>query len=99
MEEVAKAVGGGYCRLQMPLRSAHCPVPPTRCRALPAPLRRDTKGHIVTNYHVIQGASDLKITTIDQSAYRAKVIGFDEDKDVAVLEVPRARRPTRTPRP
>jgi S1-C subfamily serine protease len=47
----------------------------------------DTKGHIVTNYHVIQGASDLKITTIDQSAYRAKVIGFDEDKDVAVLEV------------
>jgi len=49
---------------------------------------RTHAGHIVTNQHVVAGASDLRVTTIDQSAYKAKVLGFDEDKDVAVLQVP-----------
>ncbi|KAG7985608.1 hypothetical protein I3843_03G035100 [Carya illinoinensis] len=47
----------------------------------------DTNGHVVTNYHVIRGASDLKVTLADQTAYDAKVVGFDQDKDVAVLRV------------
>ncbi|OMO69655.1 hypothetical protein COLO4_28980 [Corchorus olitorius] len=47
----------------------------------------DKDGHIVTNYHVIRGASDLKVTLADQSTYDAKVVGFDQDKDVAVLHV------------
>ncbi|XP_073294028.1 protease Do-like 1, chloroplastic [Primulina huaijiensis] len=47
----------------------------------------DSQGHIVTNYHVIRGASDLKVTLADQSVYDAKVIGFDPDKDVAVLHI------------
>ncbi|KAF8037535.1 hypothetical protein BT93_B0433 [Corymbia citriodora subsp. variegata] len=47
----------------------------------------DKEGHVVTNYHVIRGASDLKVTLADQSTYDAKVVGFDQDKDVAVLRV------------
>ncbi|OVA07588.1 PDZ domain [Macleaya cordata] len=47
----------------------------------------DKDGHIVTNYHVIRGASDLRVTLADQSTYEAKVVGFDQDKDVAVLSV------------
>ncbi|XP_019452883.1 PREDICTED: protease Do-like 1, chloroplastic [Lupinus angustifolius] len=47
----------------------------------------DQDGHIVTNYHVIRGASDLRVTLADQSTYDAKVVGFDQDKDVAVLRV------------
>ncbi|KAL6497531.1 Protease Do-like 1, chloroplastic [Orobanche hederae] len=47
----------------------------------------DLQGHIVTNYHVIRGASDLKVTLADQSTYDAKVVGFDQDKDVAVLTI------------
>ncbi|KAI8032138.1 hypothetical protein LOK49_LG01G03995 [Camellia lanceoleosa] len=47
----------------------------------------DKQGHIVTNYHVIRGASDLNVTLADQSTYDAKVVGFDQDKDVAVLRV------------
>ncbi|PSS33410.1 Protease Do-like [Actinidia chinensis var. chinensis] len=47
----------------------------------------DKYGHIVTNYHVIHGASDLKVTLADQTTYDAKVVGFDQDKDVAVLRV------------
>ncbi|XP_074573587.1 protease Do-like 1, chloroplastic [Curcuma longa] len=47
----------------------------------------DTKGHIVTNYHVIRGASDLRVTLADQATYEAQVVGFDQDKDVAVLRI------------
>lgn len=47
----------------------------------------DNEGHVVTNYHVIRGASDLKVTLADQSTYDARVVGFDQDKDVAVLRV------------
>ncbi|KAI4348162.1 hypothetical protein L6164_008918 [Bauhinia variegata] len=47
----------------------------------------DKQGHIVTNYHVIRGASDLKVTLADQTTYDAQVVGFDQDKDVAVLRV------------
>ncbi|XP_028771223.1 protease Do-like 1, chloroplastic [Neltuma alba] len=47
----------------------------------------DKEGHIVTNYHVIRGASDLRVTLADQSTYDAKIVGFDQDKDVAVLRV------------
>ncbi|XP_062106848.1 protease Do-like 1, chloroplastic [Humulus lupulus] len=47
----------------------------------------DRDGHIVTNYHVIRGASDLKVTLADQTTYDAKVVGFDQDKDVAVIHV------------
>lgn len=47
----------------------------------------DNKGHIVTNYHVIRGSSDLRVTLGDQSVYEAKVIGYDQDKDVAVLGI------------
>ncbi|KAF7819583.1 protease Do-like 1, chloroplastic [Senna tora] len=47
----------------------------------------DNEGHIVTNYHVIRGASDLRVTLADQTTYDAKIVGFDQDKDVAVLRV------------
>ncbi|CAD5190676.1 protease Do-like 1, chloroplastic [Musa acuminata AAA Group] len=47
----------------------------------------DKDGHIVTNYHVIRGASDLRVTLADQTTYEARVVGFDQDKDVAVLRI------------
>ena len=36
----------------------------------------DDKGHIVTNYHVIRGAADIKVALIDQSVWSAKVSPF-----------------------
>ena len=45
------------------------------------------KGYIVTNYHVIQGASKITITLADHSAWEAKIIGVAPDKDIAVLQI------------
>lgn len=47
----------------------------------------DKQGHIVTNYHVIRGASDVLVTLSGGEGQPAKVVGFDEDKDVAVLQI------------
>ena len=35
----------------------------------------DTQGHVVTNYHVVKGASEVQIALIDQSVWPAKIIG------------------------
>lgn len=47
----------------------------------------DQQGHIVTNYHVVKGASDLLVTVTDGQEFNATVVGYDEDKDVAVLRL------------
>ena len=40
----------------------------------------DDRGHVVTNYHVIQGASTVNVVLNDQSSHEAEVIGTDETK-------------------
>ncbi|KXZ43319.1 hypothetical protein GPECTOR_94g641 [Gonium pectorale] len=47
----------------------------------------DDQGHVVTNYHVIKGAAEVKVTLLDQSTFSARVVGGDSDKDVAVLQL------------
>ncbi|MBN2489538.1 MAG: trypsin-like peptidase domain-containing protein, partial [Planctomycetes bacterium] len=47
----------------------------------------DRKGHIVTNYHVIHGASKLFVKMIDGASFDAEVVGTDPDTDVAVLRL------------
>jgi S1-C subfamily serine protease len=47
----------------------------------------DTAGHIVTNQHVVQGASSITVTFDDQSTYRATLVGSDASSDLAVLKV------------
>lgn len=44
-------------------------------------------GFIVTNYHVIDGATSVKVTLYNGDTYDAAVIGGDEDYDVAVIKV------------
>ena len=47
----------------------------------------DKAGHIVTNYHVIQGADQATVTLWDNSTWEAKVVGTEPDKDLAVLKI------------
>ncbi|MFI8964075.1 S1C family serine protease [Streptomyces sp. NPDC053493] len=44
-------------------------------------------GEIVTNNHVISGASQIKVQTSDGKTYTAKVVGTDPDKDLALIEL------------
>jgi S1-C subfamily serine protease len=47
----------------------------------------DTQGHILTNYHVVEGAESVQVTLFDGSTHDARVIGEDESNDVAVVMV------------
>lgn len=44
-------------------------------------------GYIVTNYHVIDGASSVKVTLYNGDTYDASIIGGEEDYDVAVIKI------------
>ena len=45
----------------------------------------DTDGHIVTNYHVVQGGNAAMVIMADQSSYEAQNIWADPDMDIAVI--------------
>lgn len=47
----------------------------------------DTDGHIITNYHVIDGSSHLTVTLYNQKTYPAKLVGGEPKKDIAVLKI------------
>lgn len=44
-------------------------------------------GYILTNYHVIENSTSIKVTMYDGSSYEAQLIGYDESNDIAVLKV------------
>ena len=47
----------------------------------------DDHGHIVTNFHVISGATGARVTLSDQTNLKAQVVGIDPDNDLAVLRI------------
>jgi Do/DeqQ family serine protease len=53
-------------------------------------------GYIITNHHVVENASEITITLLDNRTFSARVIGSDEGADVAVLQ---AKQPNLVPMP
>ncbi len=47
----------------------------------------DQAGHIVTNNHVIEGADEIDVTLSDGTTLPAKLLGVDEDVDLALLKI------------
>jgi S1-C subfamily serine protease len=47
----------------------------------------DKDGHVVTNFHVIQGASGARVTLHDQTEWPAELVGVAPDQDLAVLRI------------
>jgi S1-C subfamily serine protease len=47
----------------------------------------DVDGHILTNYHVVQGAQTIEVTLGDLTRYKAKLIGEDTRNDIALIQI------------
>lgn len=47
----------------------------------------DTEGFIVTNHHVIDGATNISVTLRNGIVYKATVVGSDKELDIALLEI------------
>ncbi len=48
----------------------------------------DTEGHILTNFHVVEGARQVEVTTSDKKKYKAQIVGTDPVHDLAVIQIP-----------
>jgi S1-C subfamily serine protease len=55
----------------------------------------DANGHVVTNFHVVQGGTAARVTLADQSTHEATLVGYFADRDLAVLKIaaPREKLP------
>ncbi len=56
----------------------------------------DKAGHVVTNYHVVEGAKTVQVSFSNHESMRARIVGSDPATDIAVLKVAvpsRALRP------
>ncbi len=51
-------------------------------------------GLILTNAHVVKGASSVRVTLTDHRSYKAKVLGYDTKTDIAVIKIPATNLPT-----
>lgn len=47
----------------------------------------DSQGHILTNYHVIEGAQKVTVSFGNEKVYPARVVGGDPDTDLAVIKI------------
>ena len=67
-------------------------APPQPEQALGSGFVIDKSGHIVTNYHVIEGADEIEVSFSNQDTLKAKVVGTDPSTDIAVLRVEASSR-------
>jgi serine protease Do len=47
----------------------------------------DAEGIVVTNYHVIENAEEIRVILADETSFTAKVLGQDKKTDIAVLKI------------
>jgi Trypsin-like serine proteases, typically periplasmic, contain C-terminal PDZ domain len=58
-----------------------------REKALGSGVIVSPEGYILTNNHVVDGATDVKITLSDKREFKARVVGADPKTDIAVLKI------------
>jgi S1-C subfamily serine protease len=63
------------------------PVAPSTEQSLGSGFVIDKAGHIVTNFHVVQGAEKVQVSFSGQDQLTARVVGKDPSTDVAVLKI------------
>jgi S1-C subfamily serine protease len=47
----------------------------------------DTAGHILTNYHVVEGAKEIEVALFNGKTFEGRLVGKDESNDVAVVKI------------
>jgi serine peptidase DegS len=83
VEASARQSGGN------PLLQQHLPAVRQRVEgSLGSGVIVDTAGHVITNYHVVQGADEIRVQLADGRVATPEIVGKDPDTDLAILRVP-----------
>jgi serine protease Do len=67
-----------------------------RERSLGSGVIVSPQGYILTNNHVVEGATEIRVTTTDKHVYKAHVVGTDPKTDLAVLKIDATNLPAVT---
>ncbi len=57
-------------------------------RSLGSGVIVSSDGYIITNYHVVEKADEIKVTLYDKQDYKGKIIGSDPKTDIAIIKIP-----------
>jgi serine peptidase DegS len=72
-----------------PLLQQHLPAVRRRVEgSLGSGVIVDSAGHVITNYHVVQGADEIRVQLADGRVATPEIVGKDPDTDLAILRVP-----------
>ena len=67
-----------------------------RERSLGSGVIVSPEGYILTNNHVVEGATEILVTTSDKHEYKARIVGTDPRTDIAVLKIDATNLPSVT---
>lgn len=68
--------------------------PPQRVQGVGSGVIVNSGGYILTNHHVIDGATEIKVELTDNRTFTAKLVGSDPPSDLAVLKIDAQNLPT-----
>jgi S1-C subfamily serine protease len=90
VNEIYERAASGVVRVNSTTNSTSAPGSPFGMQsqsALGSGFVIDKAGHIVTNYHVVQGADEITVSFSNRDTVKAEVVGTDPSTDLAVLSV------------
>ncbi len=93
IREVVAQVTPSVVSIHVIFETAQNPMSPVPLTGAASGFVFDTRGHIVTNEHVVAGARTITVTHLDGTSARAELIGIDEANDIAVLRIEAAGLP------
>ena len=87
INDIYRAAAPGVVHVETTTRTTDFFGGQEQSKALGSGFVIDKAGHIVTNYHVVQGATSVQVSFSNNESFKAKIVGTDPATDVAVLDV------------
>jgi S1-C subfamily serine protease len=95
INQIYREAAPGVVQVTSTTNDTSFPVDPLFAPSLLVPAQQhlgsgfvlDKAGHIVTNYHVVEDADDIKVSFSNRDTVKARLVGTDPSTDLAVLRV------------
>jgi S1-C subfamily serine protease len=87
VNEIYERAASGVVQITSRSRASDAFSPSLVPRALGSGFVIDKAGHIVTNFHVIEGADEIRVSFSNRDTVEAELVGSDPSTDLALLQV------------